>query len=96
VAKITHSHSSKDEVPVSAGSMLVEREQRAAELAAHVTAVAGEVAVIGLHVTEHEVAAAVAIVAVQAAPVLFHSAALHAAFYTYGARRIFVLSIVTN
>jgi hypothetical protein len=38
-------------------------------------------------VTEHEVAAPVAIVAVQAAPVLIHSAAHHAAFYTYGARR---------
>ena len=64
--------------------MLVERQQCTTKLAADGAAVAGEILdVVALHVAEHEVAATMTIVTVQATPVLAHRTAEHAQFNTW-------------
>jgi hypothetical protein len=62
--------------------MLVKGQQCATELAAELATVAGEVPVVGLHMAEHQVAPAVAIVAVQTTPVLPHRTPEHSQFNT--------------
>ena len=64
--------------------MLVERQQCTTKLAADGAAVAGKILdVVALHVAEHEVAATMTIVTVQATPVLAHRTAEHAQFNTW-------------
>ena len=78
-----HIGRSDRKVPMGPGSMLVESEEGTAELAAHLAAVAREVAVVGLHVAEHQVTASMAIVTVKASPVLRLRTTEHATLHIW-------------